>query len=95
MALQTTDRNTQRGRILGLLIANRGSAVPLPEILKLGVAQYNARIFELRRLGFSIQNFQEGGHSFFRLQSGPSIPTLAPIAPAPTLFDMSGGHRDE
>jgi hypothetical protein len=78
----TDSGNTQRGRILGLLIGARGSWVPLPEILALGIAQYNARIFELRRLGFSIQSYQEGARSFFRLVRGPSMPMPTPIAAA-------------
>ena len=70
---------TQRGRILELLIAARGNWVPLPKI-QACAAQYNARVFELRRLGFRIANKtrDENGqrHSFFRLVSRPAAPTL-------------------
>jgi hypothetical protein len=63
---------TQRVAILRLLIDARGSWVPLPEILACA-AQYNARIFELRRLGFAIENKTEEinglRHSWFRLAS--------------------------
>jgi hypothetical protein len=48
-------RSTQRGKILDLLLAARGQEVPLPKIADCA-AQYNARIFELRRLGFRITN---------------------------------------
>jgi hypothetical protein len=47
---------TQRSKILALLVQARGAWVPLPDILALGIAQYNARIFELRRLGFAVEN---------------------------------------
>jgi hypothetical protein len=67
--------STQRGRILGLLIEARGGWVPSPEIAACA-AQYNARIFELRRLGFEIVNRTEERDgmrcSWFRLVSTPS-----------------------
>src|SRR4051794_1515634 len=60
----------QRDKILALLVQARGAWVPLPQITECA-AQYNARIFELRRLGFAIHNrteFQDGvRHSWFRL----------------------------
>lgn len=68
-----SDRKTQRDRILRLLVEAHGEWVPLPQILALGVAQYNARIFELRRLGFNIENRSESDtvtgvrRSWFRL----------------------------
>src|ERR1017187_1434179 len=92
----TDSGNTQRSRILGLLICARGSWVPLPEILALGIAQYNARIFELRRLGFSIQSYQEGARSFFRLVGGPGMPVLIAAAYQQTLFgDLTVTHVDD
>jgi len=48
--------HTQRARILSLLLDAHGGEIPLTEILALGIAQYNARIFELRRTGFDIRN---------------------------------------
>ena len=67
-------RQTQRAQILELLIAACGAWVPLSTILVLGIAQYNARIFELRRLGFHILNRTEEvngvRHSWFRLELG-------------------------
>jgi hypothetical protein len=66
--------NTQRSRILNLLIEARGREVPLPEIAACA-CQYGARIFELRRLGFKILNRTEERDgerlSWFRLISGP------------------------
>ena len=40
---------SQRERLLRLLEENAGHWVDLPQILGLGIAQYNSRIFELRR----------------------------------------------
>ena len=48
-------RKIQRDRILQVLIEAHRGWVPLPHIIPLA-AQYNARIHELRRLGFVIQN---------------------------------------
>ena len=74
-----SSRATQRGQILALLIATRGNWVPLPKV-QACAAQYNARIFELRRLGFRIANKTRDvngqRHSFFRLVSRPATPTL-------------------
>src|SRR4029077_16943774 len=64
-------RPSQRERLLELLQSHGGAWVPLPEILDLQVAQYGARIFELRRAGYQIENRQEGEHSWFRLLSAP------------------------
>src|SRR5438034_3026465 len=61
---------TQRAAILRLLIEARGAWVPLPEIMACA-AQYNARVLELRRLGFHVENKTErvngARHSWFRL----------------------------
>lgn len=69
---------TQRGRILELLIATRGDWVPLPTIADCA-AQYNARIFELRCLGFRIANRTQlvngTKHSWFRLEPRPTTAT--------------------
>src|SRR5437879_3882273 len=70
-----SSRATQRSQILGLLIAARGDWVSLPKITECA-AQYNARIFELRRLGFRITNrireVSGHRHSWFRLESTPA-----------------------
>jgi hypothetical protein len=71
-------RAIQRSRILDLLIAARGEWVPLPKIADIA-AQYNARIYELRRLGFRIKNRTQDlngtRHSWFRLEPGLIPPT--------------------
>jgi hypothetical protein len=75
-------RATQRGEILELLIAASGDWVPLPKITDCA-AQYNARIFELRRLGFRIANrtrlVSGTKHSWFRLEPQPA-PCASPEA---------------
>lgn len=67
-------RSTQRERILGLLRAAEGNWIALPEILALGIAQYNSRIKELRTAGYDIQNRREtvngAVHSWYRLVRG-------------------------
>ncbi len=60
-------RPRQRDRILALLKAHEPAWVSLPEILALGIAQYNARIFELRSIGHRIESRQQGDRSWFRL----------------------------
>jgi len=69
-------RKSQGAALLRLLIDAHGSWVPLPQILALGIAQYNARILELRRLGFLIENKTErvndARHSWFRLVNSPA-----------------------
>lgn len=68
-------RAGQCGRILGVLRAARGAWVPLPKIVECA-AQYNARIFELRRVGYLITNrtreVDGERHSWFRLESPPA-----------------------
>lgn len=65
------DRATQRERLLHLLVEYDGRWVPLPSILELGIAQYNSRLFELRRDGHNIENRIEvidgTRHSWYRL----------------------------
>jgi len=67
--------NTQRGRILRVLIEARGGWVPSPEIAALA-QQYGARVYELRQLNFRIENRvaeQNGTRlSWFRLIPGPA-----------------------
>jgi hypothetical protein len=77
---------TQRDRILRLLVDARGAWVPLPEILALGIAQYNARIFELRKRSLNIENRTETidglRHSWFRLVD--SLTAHEPEPPKPS-----------
>jgi hypothetical protein len=74
---------TQCGRILGRLIAAHGAEVPLCEISSLA-AQYNARIWSLRKMGFVILNRTEERdgvrHSWFRLVSSPAQVETSPTA---------------
>ncbi len=68
-------RASQRRQILSVLSAARGGWVSLPKITECA-AQYNARIFELRRLGFRITNrtreVDGRRQSWFRLESAPT-----------------------
>lgn len=68
-------RVTQRAEILQLLISERGGWISLPRIAH-HAKQYNARLFELRRLGFPIENKTKTvdgvRHSWFRLQPSKS-----------------------
>ena len=75
--------STQRARILRLLIEAKGGWVPLPEIAECA-AQYNARIFELRRLNFPIENRTKEingvRHSWFRLAPTSAQADSSPAA---------------
>lgn len=72
------NKQTQRSKLLCLLESfdRPGRWVSLPSILALGIAQYNARIFELRSQGYVIENKiekHEGAtHSWFRLVAYPT-----------------------
>lgn len=91
---------TQRDRLLNLLKGRRGDWIPLADVIEAGGAQYGARIFELRGLGYRITNLTQEidgvRKSWFRLEIGsvPTRPTPAPTPPAPaiTLFDVSPGR---
>ena len=73
--ISSETRANQCSQILGLLISARGDWVPLLTIRDCAV-QYNARIFELRRQGFRIENkireVDGVRRSWFRLKSVPS-----------------------
>jgi hypothetical protein len=99
----------QADRILAILSARAGSWVPLPEIMACA-AQYNARIFELRRRGFTIENrtekFETGvRHSWFRLMNsaascaglGPKPAYSAPVSNLDDWYESITGklRRDE
>ncbi len=72
-----TLRASQRQRILELLLSARGDWVPLPRV-QACAAQYNARLYELRRLGFRITNrireVSGQRHSWFRIE-----PAVTPV----------------
>src|SRR6266849_9788412 len=74
----------QRARILRLLIDARGAWVPLLETMACA-AQHNARILELRRRGFNVQNRTERvdgvRHSWLRLPNSPAAPAPEPSKP--------------
>jgi hypothetical protein len=78
---------TQSAAILRLLIEARGAWVPLPQIIACA-AQYSARVCELRKQGFRIENRTErqpdgARHSWFRLVRGDTrfnpTPKPAPV----------------
>lgn len=48
--------NTRRNRVLALLKSRRGRWVPVFELMREGGAQFQTRVFELRREGFDIRN---------------------------------------
>lgn len=62
---------TQRDRVLNLLREANGEWVSLTRILELRIAQFGARILELRRAGHNIENRTEEvdgeTHSWYRL----------------------------
>jgi|HubBroStandDraft_2_1064218.scaffolds.fasta_scaffold397597_2 hypothetical protein len=78
--------SSQRGRILRLLIEAHGGWVPSPEIAACA-QQYNSRLFDLRRLGFLIENRTEeidgARHSWFRL-----VPTSSTAPAAELVFPL-------
>jgi len=76
---QKPRRVTQADVLLAMLRRARaaGKAVELPEILQVGIAQFTARIFELRERGFQIENEMERGDgqvkSRYWLRSDPEL----------------------
>jgi hypothetical protein len=86
-------RNTQRAKILAELVSAHGEWVPLPRITQ-HAAQYNARVYELPRMGFTIQNTTRdvngARHSWFRLESSPSdIRTAPQLVPVQGSLELS------
>jgi hypothetical protein len=85
-----------RNKLVSLLLREHGNWVSRERVMEVAGDQYNARVFEARHdLKLHIENWQEGGRSWFRLVSGPSPPPPPAPAESETLFDMTGGHRDE
>ncbi len=84
---------TQGEKLLRLLEENVGHWVDLPRILELRIAQYSARVFELRRKGYRIENrvlHSNGGvRSSFRLL--PPQPPQGELFPG--LCGTGGGHK--
>ena len=87
--IASATRASQRSQILGLLIAAHGDWVSLLSI-KAKACQYNARILELRRLGFRIVNrireVDGVRMSWFRLESVP--PAVRPKVDAPQQSEV-------
>ena len=71
-------RANQRASLLALLKASAPDWVPIRDVAATAGFQYGARIFELRRLGYRIEN--EPGRAF-RLIT-PTIPEVAESGPA-------------
>lgn len=67
--------NRQKDRLLSFFKERPNVWIALPEILTLGIAQYNARIYDLRNEGITIENrweIIEGvKHSWFRYIPAP------------------------
>jgi hypothetical protein len=97
---------TQCAAILGRLDEAHGAEVPLHEILPLA-AQYNARIWSLRKMGFKIVNRTQEvdgvRYSWFRLVSSPgqvSSPARPPAAervdnPQPIPRNVKSDPREQ
>ena len=98
-------RATQRSRILEILRTANGREVPLPAIAAIA-AQYNARVYELRRMGYRITNrrqrMADGAlHTWFKLESSPTsevqdneVNIVDPMSAAPSqagFFVVQGG----
>jgi hypothetical protein len=80
-------RTRQSDCLLELLATHAPSWVSLAQVLDLHIAQYNARVLELRRAGFTIENrteFVDGRRlSWFRLvQQNGAAPTRFQAAPS-------------
>lgn len=73
----------QQLRIYVVLAERAGQWVPLPDLLQTGVAQYNARILELRRQGIQIDNrtavLNGQRRSWFRLVPRQPRPAQQPL----------------
>ena len=86
-----SDRKTQSDRILALLRTKEW--VTLPEILDLRIANYRARISELREAGYDIpclrQNFDGTLHTQYSLRGEPA-PAVPACKPA-----LSGSNREQ
>ena len=93
-------RNTQRSRILAPLIRAHGEWVPSPELAAIAL-QYNARLFELKKLGFRIENRREKRDgkflSWFRLVPNRSIstPNQPRVALEPSRASTEGESTGE
>ncbi len=56
MATEATHKMSQRSSMKQIFLDNPNIWIPLPRILNLHIAQFGARILELRREGMNIEN---------------------------------------
>ena len=98
IAAETDPRGklSQRARILHLLLS--APEVALPAILDLRVSQYNARINELRGLGFDIRNrtqrIEGVVHSWYALNFEPRHdPPASPNSGSGDWFERQTGQK--
>ncbi|HWE00652.1 MAG TPA: hypothetical protein VG345_16490 [Bryobacteraceae bacterium] len=74
-------------KLLKLFVSRRGEWIALPSILKLGIAQYNARIAEMRSEGHAIENRTEYvnkvKNSWFVYLGGPGEARIKPKRETP------------
>jgi len=80
-------KKTQRNNILAKLIAAKGKEVPLPEIASCA-AQYQSRLFELRRMGYRIpaprmETVNGQRRTWYRLECGPH--SVRPVVPSVSI----------
>jgi hypothetical protein len=91
--------SSQRARILRLLMEARGGWVPSPEIAACA-QQYNSRLFDLRRLGFRIENRTEeidgARHSWFRLvPTSSTSPAAERVVPVNSQTKSAGDAKSD
>jgi hypothetical protein len=92
---------TQRAKILRLLLEAKGRELPAFGMARLAL-QYSARIHELRKLGFDIQNRSETvkgqRRSWFRLAMTPvstQRDNQRTVSQAGLFGDLSVEHNDQ
>ena len=101
-----TGKKTRAERLLALLCSRKGRRVTLPEVQRIAGAQHGARILELRRRGFVIENVSERvhgeTHSSYILRSGPTetppmfpLPVEQPEGEAVSRFEAARMARQE
>jgi hypothetical protein len=86
--------NRQQQKLKALLLRAHGEWVELPEILDLKISQFGARVLELRRMGYDIQNRQETRdgkkRSWYRL-----VPSVLAAVTTPTKVEHTSLFGDE
>lgn len=80
---ETTRQRSQRDRILALLRTAGLAGVTNRELNRIGY-RYGARLWELKKQGYSILTESLGGGLYkFTLLGGPSAPELLPVGKSP------------